>query len=85
MNFFILFTAKDFLTTSILFSNRTDTATVYSKGAEIIGIYKTILGTEGFKKGLELYFKRFDGKAVTCDDFREAMAGKKFWVYFFSV
>ena len=52
-----------------------DTATVYSKGAEIIGVYKTILGTEGFKKGLALYFERFDGQAVTCDDFRQAMAG----------
>jgi aminopeptidase N len=54
----------------------TDTATVYQKGAEIIGIYKTLLGEEGFKKGLKLYFDRHDGTAVTCDDFRRAMAGK---------
>jgi len=50
------------------------TSTVYSKGAEIVGIYKTLLGVEGFKRGLKLYFDRFDGKAVTCDDFRDAMA-----------
>eukprot|EP00981_Chlorochromonas_danica_P002712 scaffold537_cov180-Ochromonas_danica.AAC.17 len=51
-----------------------DTSTVYSKGAEVVGIYKTLLGTEGFKKGLALYFERHDGQAVTCDDFRQAMA-----------
>lgn len=50
------------------------TSTVYSKGAEIVGIYKTILGEDGFKKGMKLYFERFDGLAVTCDDFRNAMA-----------
>ena len=53
-----------------------DTSTVYVKGAEVIGLYRTLLGTEGFKKGLKLYFERFDGKAVTCDDFRQAMAGE---------
>ncbi len=53
-----------------------DTSTVYRKGAEIIGIYKTLLGEEGFKKGLKLYFDRHDGSAVTCDDFRNAMAGR---------
>ena len=42
----------------------------------MIGLYRTLLGTEGFKKGLKLYFERFDGKAVTCDDFRQAMAGE---------
>lgn len=53
-----------------------DTITVYYKGAEIIGIYKNLLGEAGFKKGLKLYFDRHDGTAVTCDDFRNAMAGK---------
>lgn len=52
-----------------------DTGTVYVKGAEVVGLYRTLLGTEGFKKGMKLYFERFDGKAVTCDDFRIAMAG----------
>eukprot|EP01038_Epipyxis_sp_PR26KG_P014745 gene14745-19820_t len=49
------------------------TGTVYSKGAEVVGLYRTILGVDGFKKGLRLYFDRFDGTAVTCDDFRIAM------------
>lgn len=50
------------------------TATVYSKGAEVIRMYQTILGVEGFKKGMELYFERHDGDAVTCDDFLAAMS-----------
>jgi aminopeptidase N len=50
------------------------TATVYNKGAEVIGMYQTLLGKDGFRKGMDLYFKRHDGGAVTCDDFRAAMA-----------
>eukprot|EP00921_Rhytidocystis_pertsovi_P020884 GHVQ01033272.1.p1 GENE.GHVQ01033272.1~~GHVQ01033272.1.p1 ORF type:complete len:666 (+),score=104.75 GHVQ01033272.1:1359-3356(+) len=50
------------------------TATVYDKGAEVIRMYDTLLGSEGFRKGMDLYFKRHDGQAVTCDDFRAAMA-----------
>ena len=50
------------------------TATVYDKGAEVIGMYQTLLGKEGFRKGMDLYFERHDGTAVTCDDFRAAMA-----------
>merc|ERR1719223_1454483 len=50
------------------------TATVYSKGAEVIRMYQTILGVEGFKKGMKLYFERHDGSAVTCDDFLQAMS-----------
>merc|ERR1711871_1689812 len=50
------------------------TATVYSKGAEVVRMYRTILGEAGFKKGMKLYFERHDGDAVTCDDFRAAMA-----------
>ena len=50
------------------------TATVYSKGAEVIRMYHTLLGAEGFRKGMDLYFERHDGQAVTCDDFRAAMA-----------
>ena len=61
---------------TIFLISRTDTGTVYVKGAEVVGLYRTLLGTEGFKKGLQLYFDRFDGKAVTCDDFRQAMAGE---------
>jgi aminopeptidase N len=50
------------------------TATVYSKGAEIIRMYQTLLGVEGFRKGMDLYCERHDGSAVTCDDFLSAMA-----------
>ena len=37
-------------------------------------MYHTLLGEEGFQKGMKLYFQRHDGQAVTCDDFRAAMA-----------
>jgi len=50
------------------------TSTVYNKGAEIIRMYQTLLGKDGFRKGMDLYFKRHDGDAVTCDDFLKAMA-----------
>ncbi len=50
------------------------TATVYEKGAEIIRMYQSLLGQDGFRRGLELYFQRHDGQAVTCDDFLAAMA-----------
>jgi len=50
------------------------TATVYQKGATIIRMYHTLLGEAGFQKGMKLYFERHDGQAVTCDDFRAAMA-----------
>lgn len=50
------------------------TVTVYNKGAEVIRMYKTLLGAELFRKGMDLYFDRHDGQAVTCDDFRSAMA-----------
>ncbi|MEZ6183582.1 MAG: aminopeptidase N [Planctomycetota bacterium] len=50
------------------------TATVYQKGAEVVRMYETLLGRAGFRKGMDLYFERHDGQAVTCDDFRAAMA-----------
>ncbi|KAG2426656.1 hypothetical protein HXX76_012967 [Chlamydomonas incerta] len=50
------------------------TLTVYEKGSEVVRLYNTLLGKEGFRKGMDLYFKRHDGHAVTCDDFRAAMA-----------
>ena len=50
------------------------TLTVYEKGAEIVRMLHTLLGEEGFQKGMKLYFQRHDGQAVTCDDFRLAMA-----------
>ena len=50
------------------------TVTVYEKGAEVVRMYQTLLGREGFRKGMDLYFERHDGQAVECDDFRFAMA-----------
>ena len=50
------------------------TATVYEKGAEVVRMYETLLGREGFRHGMDLYFERHDGQAVTTDDFRTAMA-----------
>ena len=49
------------------------TATVYQKGAEVIRMMHTLLGREGFRAGMDLYFQRHDGQAVTCDDFVAAM------------
>ncbi len=50
------------------------TMTVYNKGAEVIRMMHTLLGASGFRKGMDLYFARHDGQAVTCDDFVAAMA-----------
>ena len=50
------------------------TLTVYEKGAEVIRMIHTLLGKDNFRKGMDLYFKRFDGMAVTCDDFVDAMS-----------
>ena len=49
------------------------TATVYFKGAEIIRMMHTLLGKDGFRCGMDLYFSRHDGEAVTTDDFVAAM------------
>jgi aminopeptidase N len=50
------------------------TVTVYNKGSEVIRMMHTLLGPQAFRKGMDLYFERHDGQAVTCDDFRAAMA-----------
>ncbi len=50
------------------------TVTIYEKGAEVVRMYQTLFGREGFRRGMDLYFQRHDGQAVTCDDFRQAMA-----------
>jgi aminopeptidase N len=50
------------------------TLTVYEKGAEVIRMIHTLLGENNFRKGMDLYFVRFDGMAVTCDDFINAMS-----------
>jgi len=50
------------------------TVTVYEKGAEVVRLYQTLLGVEGFRKGMDLYFERHDGQAVCTEDFLAAMA-----------
>ncbi|WP_306392937.1 aminopeptidase N [Telluria beijingensis] len=50
------------------------TVTVYEKGAEVVRMYQTLFGVDGFRKGMDLYFERHDEQAVECDDFRRAMA-----------
>ncbi|MDX9844987.1 MAG: aminopeptidase N [Aquabacterium sp.] len=50
------------------------TATVYEKGAEVVRMMHTLVGDAGFVKGMDLYFSRHDGHAVTCDDFAQAIA-----------
>ena len=49
------------------------TVTIYEKGAEVVGMIKTIVGDAGFRKGTDLYFDRHDGQAVTTDDFVKAI------------
>src|SRR5438105_5398836 len=49
------------------------TSTVYEKGAEVIRMQHTLLGDHAFRRGMDLYFERHDGRAVTCDDFMQAM------------
>ncbi len=50
------------------------TLTVYEKGAEVVRLYHSLLGEAGFRKGMDLYFQRHDGQAVTTEDFLAAMA-----------
>jgi aminopeptidase N len=50
------------------------TTTVYEKGAELIRMQQTLLGETTFRKATDLYFDRYDGHAVTCDDFLQCMA-----------
>src|SRR5262244_1688584 len=45
------------------------TATVYNKGAEVVRMLQTLLGREGFRRGMDLYFERHDGQAATVEDF----------------
>ncbi len=49
------------------------TVTIYNKGAEVIRMLHTLLGAKGFRQGLDLYFQRHDGQAVTTEDFVRAM------------
>ncbi|MGD9869051.1 MAG: aminopeptidase N, partial [Hyphomicrobiales bacterium] len=50
------------------------TATVYEKGAELCRMIHTLVGRDGFRKGMDLYFERHDGEAATVEDFVGSMA-----------
>ena len=58
------------------------TVTIYEKGSEVVRMIQTLAtegaqdpsGRAGFAKGMKLYFERFDGQAVTCDDFAQSIA-----------
>ena len=50
------------------------TSTVYEKGAEVVRMMQTLVGRDGFARGMTLYFTRHDGHAVTCDEFAQAIA-----------
>jgi aminopeptidase N len=50
------------------------TMTIYEKGAELIRMMQTTVGRKGFRRGMDLYFERHDGQAVSTDDFAAAIA-----------
>ena len=50
------------------------TVTIYEKGAEVVRMLQTMFGRAAFRRGMDLYFRRHDGMAVTCDDFFATMA-----------
>jgi aminopeptidase N len=50
------------------------TATIYEKGAEVIRMLKVLIGDEAFRKGMDLYFDRYDGTAATIEDFISCFA-----------
>ncbi|MGD8933627.1 MAG: aminopeptidase N [Gammaproteobacteria bacterium] len=58
---------------SYLEINNFYTVTVYNKGAEVIRMIHTLVGADGFRRGMDLYFERNDGKAVTTEEFLKAM------------
>ena len=50
------------------------TSTIYEKGAEVIRMIYNYLGNKLYRKGMDLYFQKYDGKAITCEDFLNALA-----------
>ncbi|QNU61908.1 aminopeptidase N [Vreelandella titanicae] len=50
------------------------TLTIYEKGAEVVRMLRNLVGEESFRRGSDLYFERFDGQAVTIEDFVGCMA-----------
>jgi aminopeptidase N len=59
---------------SYMSMNNFYTATVYEKGAEVIRMIHTLIGEKNYRKATDLYFERFDGQAVTTDDFLNIMS-----------
>lgn len=58
---------------AVMEMNNFYTVTVYNKGAEVIRMIHTLIGEERFQQGMRNYIDRFDGQAVTCDDFIDAI------------
>jgi aminopeptidase N len=50
------------------------TATIYEKGAEVIRVLKALVGEDGFRRGMDLYFERWDGHATTVEAFVDCFA-----------
>ncbi len=50
------------------------TSTIYEKGAEVIRMMKNLVGSKGFRKGMDLYFDRYDGQAVTIEEFASSIS-----------
>ncbi len=67
-------TAHPIKPSSYIEINNFYTATIYEKGAEVIRMVRTMLGVDGFRKGMDKYFELFDGQAVTTEDFLHAMS-----------
>ncbi len=67
-------TAHPIKPSSYIEINNFYTATIYEKGAEVIRMVRTMLGRDGFRKGMDKYFELFDGQAVTTEDFLHAMS-----------
>jgi hypothetical protein len=51
--------------------------TVYEKGAEVVRMYQTLLGKGGFRKGMDLYFKRHDGQVSSLGDAERSLGDAK--------
>lgn len=58
---------------SYLEINNFYTTTIYEKGAEVVRMYQTLIGREGFRKGMDIYIARNDNSAATVEDFLKAM------------
>ncbi|HVE20428.1 MAG TPA: aminopeptidase N [Acidocella sp.] len=58
---------------SYLEINNFYTTTIYEKGAEVVRMYRTLIGREAFRKGIDIYIARHDNSAATVEDFFDAM------------